>query len=558
MIRQIRNYIIIAVVALSTLLFWAFKDDNFAIAKNLDIFYSLFREMNMIYVDETDPEQMVKTAIDAMLQKLDPYTVYIPESQMEDFKFMTTGQYGGIGAMIRKDGEYVVITEPYENFPAAKAGLRAGDLVKMIDNIDVKGKSTEDMSELLKGEPGSQVSLTIQRPGTEQEQIIRVTREKISIDAVPYYGMLNDSVGYFLLSSFTQSASKEVKEAAHILHQQGAKSMVFDLRGNPGGLLIESVNIVNLFVEKGNEVVATKGRVSQWDKTYITKNAAAFPDVPMVILVNSGSASASEIVSGAMQDLDRAVIVGTRTFGKGLVQATRPLSYNSQLKVTTAKYYIPSGRCIQALDYSHRNEDGSVGKVPDSLITEYRTANNRIVYDGGGILPDIKEEPETMSNIAYSLVAQNHIFDYATQYCLKHDSIAPARDYRFADYDDFKTWIANRDLSCESYCAHKLDELIEIAKEENYYEHSQATFDRLKADLANDQNKDLETFKSQIIKLIEQEIVGRYYFQKGAIQNMVAKDKAVQKALEILSDSHRYQSILVGQSEEGQIKKAIE
>ncbi len=551
-----KKIIIILSIAVMSLSFWAFTDSNFAIAKNLDIFYTLFREMNMIYVDETDAEQMVKTAIDAMLKKLDPYTVYIPESKMEDYKFMTTGQYGGIGAMIRKNGDDILIAEPYEDFPAAKAGLRAGDVIMTVDGVAAKGRNTEQLSEMLKGEPGSSFLMKIQRPGETEPKEVKIEREKIKIKSVPYYGLINDSIGYFLLTNFTQSAFPEVKEAVKSLVDEGAKSLVFDLRGNPGGLLIQSVNIVNLFVNKGQDVVFTKGRVSQWDKHYKTQNPALFPDIPLCVLVNSSSASASEIVSGSMQDLDRAVIIGSRTFGKGLVQTTRPLSYNAQLKVTTAKYYIPSGRCIQALDYSHRNEDGSVGKIPDSLITEYQTKNKRLVYDGGGILPDIDVEVKTLSNIAFYLVAKNLIFDYATNYRLKHETIAKPKDYVFndADYDDFKHWLKDKTLDYESLSAQQLEDLIEVAKKENYYEHSKSQFDQLKASLANDKDKDLVTFKDQITKLIQQEIVTRYYYRKGSIENMMTKDPAVVKAVEILQDKALYQKILAGQYAAGNIK----
>jgi len=544
--KQLKKYILIIVIAIGSLGIWSFTDTNFAIAKNLDIFYTLFREMNMIYVDETDPEVMIKTGIDAMLKKLDPYTVYIPESKMEDYKFMTTGQYGGIGALIRKDGEYVLISEPYENFPAAKAGLKAGDRIIKINDKEVKGKNTQEMSDFLKGEPGSDFKMEILRPGDTEHKTLTITREKIKIKSVPYHGMVNDSIGYFLLTNFTHSAFPEVKAAVKDLVNQGAKALIFDLRGNGGGLLIQSVNIVNLFIEKGNEVVSTKGRVSQWDKTYRTKNTALFPDIPMAVLVNSGSASASEIVSGSLQDLDRAVIIGGKTFGKGLVQTTRPLSYNAQLKVTTAKYYIPSGRCIQALDYSHRNEDGSVGKVPDSLMTEFKTRNGRSVYDGGGILPDIDIKRETLSNIAFSLVTQNLIFDYATDFYLKHDSIAPAKTYNFSDkdYADFKLWLADKELDYESVSARELEELINTAKQENYYEHAKESFDKLEKELANDKNKDLETFKNQVKKMLEQEIITRYYYKNGTIENMVTKDSAVTKAVQILNNKKEYKKIL--------------
>ena len=546
--KHLKKYILIIAISFGAFGIWSFSesDTDFSIAKNLDIFYTLFREMNMIYVDETDPEVMIKTGIDAMLKKLDPYTVYIPESKMEDYKFMTTGQYGGIGALIRKDGEYVVISEPYEGFPAQKSGLRAGDKILTIDQKEVKGKTTQEMSDFLKGEPGSTFEMVIERPGTEEPITLNITREKIKIEPVPYSSMVNDSTGYFILTSFTQEAAAQVKDATKKLVEQGAKYLIFDLRSNGGGLLNQSVNIVNLFVEKGNDIVSTKGRVSQWDKKYVAKNAALFPDIPMVILVNSGSASASEIVSGAFQDLDRAVIIGTRTFGKGLVQTTRPLSYNAQLKVTTAKYYIPSGRCIQALDYSHRNEDGSVGKVPDSLMTEFKTKNGRLVYDGGGILPDIKINRKTMSNIAFSLIYQNFIFDYATEYRIKHDSISSARTYHFtdADYNDFKTWLSDKDLDYESASAHELVDLIKTAKQESYYEHSKETFDKLEKELANDKDKDLETFKKQVVLMLEQEILTRYYYKNGTIENMITKDSSIVKAVEILNNKSEYNRIL--------------
>ena len=546
--KHIKKYILIIVISFGSFGIWSFSESetNFSIAKNLDIFYTLFREMNMIYVDETDPEVMIKTGIDAMLKKLDPYTVYIPESKMEDYKFMTTGQYGGIGALIRKDGDYVVISEPYEGFPAQKSGLRAGDKILSIDKKSVKGKTTQQMSDFLKGEPGSVFEMLIERPGTEKPMTISITREKIKIEPVPYFSMINDSTGYFILTSFTQEAAAQVKEAATKLVEKGAKSLIFDLRSNGGGLLNQSVNIVNLFVEKGSDIVSTKGRVSQWDKKYIANNTALYPDIPMVILVNSGSASASEIVSGAFQDLDRAVIIGSRTFGKGLVQTTRPLSYNAQLKVTTAKYYIPSGRCIQALDYSHRNDDGSVGKVPDSLMTEFKTKNGRLVYDGGGILPDIKINRKTMSNIAYSLIAQNFIFDYATEYRLKHDSINSARTYHFtdADYNDFKSWLSDKELDYESVSAHQLEDLIKTAKTESYYEHSKASFDQLKKELANDKDKDLETFKDQVVLMLEREILSRYYYKNGTFENMITRDSSIVKAVEILNNKTEYNKIL--------------
>jgi len=388
------------VLVLSGFVLVSFDNDDFEIVKNLDIYYTLFRELNLIYVDETDAGKLVKTSIDQMLKSLDPYTVYIPESKLEDYKFMTTGQYGGIGALIRNSGDFTLIAEPYEDSPAMKAGLKAGDIIIEVDKKSIKGKDSDEISEVLKGQPNTPVDLLIERPGEENKFTKTLIREEIKIKSVPYFDMLNEEIGYISLSQFTMNCSNDVKEALIDLKEnRNAKSIILDLRSNPGGLLMEAVKIANLFVEKDQEIVSTKGKVKQWNKTYKSTMPAYDSEIPIIVLVNSGSASASEIVSGAIQDLDRGVIVGQRTFGKGLVQATRDLSYNSKLKVTTAKYYIPSGRCIQALDYSNRNDDGSVGKIADSIITQFSTKNGRKVYDGGGIMPDIITEPKTISNI---------------------------------------------------------------------------------------------------------------------------------------------------------------
>ncbi|HQL69319.1 MAG TPA: S41 family peptidase, partial [Bacteroidales bacterium] len=390
-------------------------DKSFETVKHLDIFYSLYKEVDLFYVDELDPSKTIGTAIDAMLESLDPYTVYITESEIEDLRFMTTGEYGGVGALIRKHNEFVVISEPYENYPAQKAGLRAGDAIVSIDGKSMKDKNTSDVSELLKGQPNTVVKLLIRRPGVENDMEFSLTRMEIKIPSVPHYQLLEGNIAYIQLSSFTNTAASEVKDAfLELKKDKELKGVILDLRGNPGGLLIEAVKICNIFVDKGQTVVSTKGKVAQWDKTYLTTDTPVDAGIPLVVLVNRGSASASEIVSGCIQDLDRGVIVGQRTFGKGLVQTTRDLSYNTKLKVTTAKYYIPSGRCIQALDYTHRNEDGSVGRVPDSLVSEFSTLHGRKVFDGGGVLPDIITETETFSNIAVSLLPKNIISDFAT------------------------------------------------------------------------------------------------------------------------------------------------
>ncbi|MFM7079880.1 MAG: S41 family peptidase, partial [Bacteroidota bacterium] len=482
------------------MLSFSFKDEFFEISRNIDIFVSMYRELDMYYVDEIKHGEIMKNGIDAILESLDPYTNYIPESEIEDYRFMTTGQYGGIGSMIGQKGDYVVVTDPYEGFPAQKADLRAGDVILEIDGKTIKGKKTDEISKILKGQPNTQVKLLIRRPGesTTMEKII--TRAEIKINSVPYYGMLDDQVGYIKLTGFTENASQEVKTALlDLKNKNNAKSIVLDLRGNPGGLLNEAVDIVNLFVDRGIEVVTTKGKVKEWDKSYKAMNAPVDTQIPLVVLVNSGSASASEIVSGSIQDLDRGIVIGQRTFGKGLVQTTRPLSYNSQLKVTTAKYYIPSGRCIQALDYSHRNDDGSVGKVPDSLVSLFKTKKGRVVADGGGISPDWAIKPEDLSNISRSLITKQLIFDYATEYRSKNPSIAPAKSFKLTDseYEAFVAWLADKDYDYVTKSEKSLDDLKEIAIKEEYFEGMKKEFEALKKTLMHDKDADLKKFKPE-------------------------------------------------------------
>ena len=421
--------------------FATIRNKDLEIVKNLDIYYTLFRELNMFYVDDPDPEKLVTTSINAMLSSLDPYTTFIPEANMDDFQFQTTGEYGGIGSLIRRSGDHTIVAEPYDGFPAAKAGLKAGDVLLKIDGESTEGVAINKISDMLKGKPGTDLTILINRYGQEESMEFVLTREKISINNVPYYGIVEDKVGYIRIGNFTTGAGKEVEDAFKDLKSnQNIESLILDLRANPGGLLIEAVRMCNLFVDKGVPIVNTKGRVKQWDSEYITQKNPLDKDIPIVVLVNRSSASAAEIVAGALQDLDRAVIVGQRTFGKGLVQTSRPLKYNAQLKVTTAKYYIPSGRCIQALDYTNRNEDGSVGIIPDSLISEYKTRNGRSVFDGGGIQPDYKVVPEMISEIAIRLFTQNILFNFATKYASEHAEISEPEVFGLSDedYNDFK------------------------------------------------------------------------------------------------------------------------
>jgi carboxyl-terminal processing protease len=546
-LKKYKKIIILGSIALFSMLGYSFKDDFFNITKQLDIFSTLFKDINLYYVDEVKPGDLMKTGIDAMLKSLDPYTDYIPESDIEDYRFMTTGQYGGMGATIRKSGDFVVVAEPYEDFPAFKNDLRAGDKIIEIDGKSIKGKNTDDVSKLLKGQPGTEVKLLIERPNTREPILKTLKREEIKINAVPFYGMMDNNVGYIQLNQFTESASREVKAAYDDLSKQGElKGLVFDLRGNPGGLLYEAVNISNFFIDKGEDVVFTRGRVKDWDKTYKALNTPIAKDIPLVLMVNSGSASASEIVSGTMQDLDRGVILGQRTYGKGLVQNTRSISYNSKLKLTTAKYYIPSGRCIQAIDYSNRNEDGSVGRIPDSLARCYKTRKGRLVKDGGGIEPDVKTNAKKYAKITQSISAKNLIFDYATLFRISHPSIADPAQFRLSDSDfkEFVEYVKDKDYQYTTKTENLLKEFKEIAEQEKYFDEAKPGFELLNEKIAKYKKEDLFKYKEEICFLLEEEIVSRYYFQKGRIRNTLSKDKDLVMAIQLIADKEKYAKAL--------------
>lgn len=521
---------------------------DFRIAKNLDIFFSLYRELNTFYVDELNPDKLVKTGIDNMLKSLDPYTVYYPESESDEIAFMTTGKYGGIGSLIRGGGEYVVISLVYKGFPADLAGVRAGDLIKKVDGFALKGADTETVSQKLKGNPGTTVMLTIERNGKEME--IPVKREKIEIPSVPYYGMIDNETGYIRFTNFTQNCAEDVRNALIKLKNEKATKIILDLRSNPGGLLTEAVNVVNLFVGPGNEIVSTKGKVKQFDESFKTSKAAVDQNIPLAVIINRGSASASEIVAGAIQDLDRGVVVGQRSYGKGLVQITRPLSYNSQLKVTTAKYYIPSGRCIQALDFSNPNEDGSVGIIPDSLISEFRTRNGRVVRDGGGISPDVEALPSPLSQIAAELYQRNYFFDFATKYFWSHPAPESPMKFTISEeiYDDFRNYLVECEFNYSTITELSLNELISNAKREKYYELHKDLFTELQNELRHTLDNDLVTFRDEITELLADEIIGRYFYEEGSIQFSLGTDVQVKKAVEILKSADEYKSILQGRA----------
>lgn len=523
------------------------ESKDFKLAKNLDIYYSLFRELNTFYVDGIDPDKLVTTSITEMLKTLDPYTIYYSEADFDDFRFMTTGKYGGIGSTIRSDGEYAVLTQIYKDFPADKNGLKAGDRLLEIDGFSLKGLSVSDISEKLKGDPNTEINIIIDRQGEQIKKTLK--RERVAIPPVPYYGMLNRDVGYIRFTNFTQNCSQDVKEALIDLKEKhNAQKIVLDLRNNPGGLLNEAVEIVNLFVGPGEEVVKTIGKVDKFDVTYLTKNQAVDKEIPLVVMINRNTASASEIVAGAIQDLDRGVIIGQRSYGKGLVQVSRPLSYNAILKLTTAKYYIPSGRCVQALDFTHRNEDGSVGHIPDSLISEFKTRNGRTVKDGGGIRPDYNIETPRLSQVATELYLRSFIFDYATSFYWKNKEILPPGEFKLgdADYKGFRAFLEEKEFSYETATEDALNRLLNTSKQEKYYDVNKELFDDLKFKLEHNLDNDMTVFKDEIVSLIEDEIIVRYFYEEGMIKHSIMDDPYIKKAAEVLLDSELYVSTLRG------------
>ncbi|HOW24338.1 MAG TPA: S41 family peptidase [Bacteroidales bacterium] len=526
---------------------------DFEISKNLDIYVTLFKELNYNYVDELKPGDLMQTGIDAMLQSLDPYTNYIPESDIEDYEFMTTGQYGGIGALIHKQGDYIIISEPYKNSPADKAGLKAGDKILEINQQTAKGKTTDEVSAILKGQPNTTIDILIERTGVARPMALSITREQITVPNIPYYSTLENGIGYVKLSGFTQTAGSEVRKAFEELRgKQSLNGFILDLRGNGGGLLQEAVTITNLFVDKGELVVSTKGKLSDRNRSYSTESAAVDKEIPLVVLVDNSSASASEIVAGAIQDMDRGLIVGQRTFGKGLVQNVVPLSYNAKMKITVAKYYIPSGRCIQAIDYSHKDENGLFTKIPDSLISEFRTRNGRPVYDGGGIEPDIQVDLPQLNSISYSLYTKFLIFDYATNYYWSHPTIPPVEEFEITDeiYQDFLHFLNGKDYTYTTRSENELRALKEIAQKEETYADIAGEIDSLDKRIQESKMDDLQEYKSEIMTILRQEIVTRYYYEEGQIITSLKEDPEVKKATQILLDTNAYNALLAGTSAE--------
>ena len=536
----------------------SFKEDdrNFQISKNLDIFNSIFKELDMFYVDTVNAEKMIQTGVEGMLSLTDPYTEYYPEEEVSSLKEMTTGKYGGIGAAIRyyEAKDRIAVVEPTEGMPAAEAGVKAGDIILSVGGKEmVRGdmkpqEFSSKVSEALRGEPGTSFVLKVLRPLKNDSTVLefKITRKNIRTNPVPYYGMVKDSIGYLALSSFTENSAKDFKKAFIELKQKGAKSLIIDLRDNGGGSLSEAVDIVNLYVPKGQEIVVTKGKVRQAQGSYKTQNEPVDTQIPLAVLVNGVTASASEIVSGSLQDLDRAVVIGARTFGKGLVQTIRPLPYNGTLKVTTSKYYIPSGRCIQAIDYAKKNADGSVARTPDSLTTVFHTAAGREVRDGGGIRPDIEVKGDKIPNIVFYLMNDDLIFDYATQYCWDHPTLASVDDFKLtdADYEAFKKLVKSRNFTYDRQSEKMLKSLKEIAEFEGYMTEAAEEFKALEKKLNHNLDRDLDYFAKPIKEYISQEIVTRYFYQRGAAMERLKDDTDLEEAIKVLQNPVRYREIL--------------
>ncbi len=542
-----KRFLAIGVIVLTAWIGSSFIDQDFEIAKQIDIFSSVLRELNANYVDEINPGDLVNTAIDAMLESLDPYTVYYPESDLEEYKLLTTGQYGGIGSLIQQQGEYVVISDPYENSPAQKAGLRAGDRILEVNGKSAKGKTTSEVSAILKGQPGTTVKLTIQSYGETSTVEKNVVREEIKLPNIPYADKVADDIAYIQLNQFTENAAKELREAFIRQKEQGAKALIIDLRGNGGGLLQEAVLIMNLFVDKNNTIVSTKGKLREKNFDHKTVFPALDLNIPIAVLVDNNSASASEIVAGSFQDLDRGVIIGQRTYGKGLVQNVVPLAYNTRMKVTISKYYIPSGRCIQAIDYSDKTEGKKHKKVADSTAVAFKTKNGRIVYDRGGIEPDIVVPNPKSVPIIGSLYQKYFFFDFANKYFKKHPTIPSAKQFAITDeiYNDFVAFVKqSADHEYTTQSEKLLTALKDATEEEQYFEAIKEDYRKLHQKLLTEKEHDLIKYKKEISFILRSEIVSRYYYQKGQIEVVLSDDPELQKAIELLHNTKQYKAIL--------------
>ncbi|MFK7806607.1 MAG: S41 family peptidase [Saprospiraceae bacterium] len=514
----------------------------FEISKNIEIFTNLYKEINTYYVDDIDPAKLMRTGVDAMLESLDPYTNFISESEIEGFRYITDGKYNGIGALIHRKDDMIVITEPYENCPAHKAGLKAGDIVLEIDGKNAVGKTTDDVSDILKGFPGTEIELKIKRPGVSDNMSITMTRDEVIVPNVPHSSFVTDDIGYISLTTFTRDAGKNVAEALKKLKAENPalKGVIFDLRGNGGGLLTEAVNVSNVFIPKGELVVTTKGKVIDWDRSFKTLNKPVDEEIPLVVLINKGSASASEIVSGVIQDLDRGVLIGQRSYGKGLVQNTRDVGYNSKVKMTTAKYYIPSGRCIQGVSYS----DGTPIDIPDAERTAFKTRNGRTVLDGGGVKSDVPLDELAGEGIMRSLFEKHLIFDFVTEYCVGKETIPAVENFEFKDFDQFVTFLKGKDYHYETETEKLLKNLEKKADQEKLLSSVQGDITTLQNKIQQEKKNELQKNKERITDFIEKEIASRYYYQKGKIMMSLKNDIEIEEAVKVLSDNNRYQEIL--------------
>ncbi len=547
--KRLKFGVIALIVILSVAAFQP-NDKYFEIAKNLDIFMTLFQEVNTYYVDEVSPTDLMKTGIDEMLRRLDPYTNYIPEDQIEDYRTMTTGEYGGIGVSIGQRNGKLVVLMPFEGYAAARAGMQIGDQLLKVNGQDVEHSSVEEIDRLLKGQSSSEVQIIVKRYGVDEPIELTMEREKIHMNNVPYYGMVTENIGMIQLKDFTRNAHREVRNALKDLKDKGAEKIILDLRGNPGGLLNEAINISNIFLDKGSVIVSTKGKIEDWNRTHKALSYPEDTEIPIAVLVNGSSASAAEIVSGVLQDYDRGVVVGQRSFGKGLVQATRPLSYNSKLKITVAKYYIPSGRCIQEIDYSNRSYSDRAEKMPDSLRTEFQTKNGRIVYDGGGVMPDVETSVPNYAPITRSLMNKGFIFQYATRYHFENEEITDPKAFEMndAEYEAFVQWLNGKDYDYQTKVEKSLDLLVSSAKSDRYYENIEGEIETLRKKISHNKERDLIQFKEEIKELLEKEIATHFYLQRGEIEATFDDDPDVLTAVEVLNDSARYQTILAGTS----------
>ena len=540
------KHIFAIVVLCGAMLVPAKAQNDFEIAKNVDIFITVLRELNAKYADEITPGDLTETAINAMLESLDPYTVYYPENKIEDVKMMTAGQYGGIGSLIQQRDKQVIISEVYEGWPAQKSGLLAGDVILKIDGKSTEGKSSSDVSAILKGQPGSTLAIEVFRPTKNKKLSFNIKREEVKLPNLPYYGMLDSEIGYIKLDQFTENAGKEVKDAFLDLKKQGMTKLVFDLRNNGGGLLQEAVKIMNIFVDQGTTIVTTKGKIKEQNNTFRTPVAVTDKEIPVVVLVNEMSASASEIVSGSFQDLDRGVIVGKKTFGNGLVQNVVPLSYNSTMKITVSKYYIPSGRCVQNIDYFGKDSTQKPVHIPDSLAVAFKTKNGRTVYDKGGVEPDVTTPDVEASNVLVSLVLNNLIFDFANQYHANHSEIPPAAEFKVDDnlYNEFVNFLKNKDYQYKTETEYVLDDIKEAAEADHYWDKIESLCNAISEKIKQEKSADLQTYKKEIAEYLASEIAVRYYYQKGRICSQLSIDPDIATAKEILNDNARYRSIL--------------